>query len=182
MARMYTVDEIAEMCGKNPGNLPGALMEGLESCTALEEGALGKLMTIGSLVAGTLLTGCAGNMQAKPSIDGHEISVDSTARVDNDSINALAMDIAGGIRDEMADSNSVTDTKAWQAAKDIYGKLVDSDRKGLADMFARTINRENRKLFNAPPCCDDRNFDNAEQEDADHTPVYDEETGMMEYN
>jgi hypothetical protein len=49
-------------------------------------------------------------------------------------------------------------------------------------MFARTVNRKKNELFNAPPCCDDRTYNNNEQQPQDHTPVYNEETGMMEYN
>lgn len=186
LGNMYTIDDIKSMSGTDNKTLNEALLNGLGTVTTgntLEEGVLGKIMTIGSLVAGTIFTGCAGHAP-KPDMPGHTLSVPETAKVSADSVNQLAMDIANGIVDEMADSSSVTSTQSWKAAKDIYGKLVEGNRKDLADMFARTINRENRKLFNTPPCCDDKQYDNNEHEVEQryNGPVYDEETGMMEYN
>lgn len=147
--------------------------------TPLQEGIIGKALSIGALVAGTLFSGCAaGGNRA----DIAPVDIPPETPVTDDSVSKLAEEIASNIRDEMEDSSSVTDTKSWQAAKDIYGKLVGNDRKALADMFARVINRENKKLFNAPPCCDDRQFDNAEHEAETKEAVYDNETGSWDYN
>ena len=182
---MYTIDDIQGMSGTADRALAEALYVGLDTVMdrrPLEEGVLGKLMTIGALVAGTIFSGCAGNAP-KPGTAEHALSIPDNAPVSADSVNQLAMDIANGIVDEMADSNSVTSTQSWKAAKDIYGKLVNGNRKDLADMFARTINRENKKLFNTPPCCDDKEYHNNElQSNPYRGPVYNEETGMLEYN
>lgn len=183
---MYTIEDIQGMSGTDDRVLVEALHNGLSALsseTPLEESIVGKIMTIGALVAGTIFSGCAGHAPRSDAQE-HTLSVPDSAKVTSDSVNALAMDIAKGIVDEMADSNSVTSTQSWKAAKDIYGKLVKGNRQDLANMFARTINRENRKLFNTPPCCDDKQFDNSVHDipQEDHSPVYDEESGMMEYN
>lgn len=173
---MYTVQEIESMCGD--ARLARALQAGLVECASLQEGVVGKALSIAALVIGTIFSGCAGNHQ--PQVELKQVSLDEPATAD--SVTRLAMEIAEGINDEMKDSTSVTSTQAWQAATDIYKKLVGEKKQALANSFARTINRETQELFNAPPCCDERKYDNTEQPEQDHGPVYDEETGMMEYN
>ena len=38
-------------------------------------------------------------------------------------------------------------------------------------------------LFNAPPCCDDKEYNNNDLQNYEYRgPVYNEETGMLEYN
>lgn len=175
---MYTIDDIKSMSGTNDRALAGALLEGLNLFDQTRRPTLpGRFLTIGALVAGTVFSGCAGNSR-----EAHNLTVPEPTLATEDSVNRLAMDIANGIVDEMDTASAVTTTQSWQAAKDIYGKLVDGNRKDLADMFARTINRKKNEFFNAPPCCDSRAYNNKEQQQQDHTPVYNEETGMMEYN
>lgn len=182
---MYTIEDIQRMSGTKDKALAEALFAGLGTASTgrpLEEGVLGKLMTVGALVAGTIFSGCAGNIQ-KPGSHEHVLTIPENVPVNADSVNQLALDIANGIVDEMADSNSVTSTQSWKAAKDIYGKLVKDNRKDLADMFARTINRKKNELFNAPPCCDDKEYNNNDLQNYEYRgPVYNEETGMLEYN
>lgn len=181
---MYTIDDIKSMSGTNDQALVEALFNGLDTVTTgkpLEEGLFGKIMTIGALLAGTIFSGCAGN-SPRPDAAERTISLPDTASVNAENVNKLALDIAQGINDEMETASSVVTTQSWQAAKDIYSKLVKDNRKELADMFARTINRKKNEFFNAPPCCDDKTYNNSEKQQQDHTPVYNEEAGMMEYN
>lgn len=177
---MYSIEEIFAMSGRTDRALAESLYLGLDEIgkaqKPLQEGLVGKLLTIGALVAGTVFTGCAGN-QARhvPSLD-----INPSAPVTDKTVSSLAMEIAEGIHDEMSSADAVTDTESWKAAKDIYGKLVKDNKQGLANMFARVINRENRELFNAPPCCDDREYDNSRQEVAETRSVYNPETGYWE--
>lgn len=174
---MYTIDDMQIMSGTSDRALAGALLEGLNLFDSTRRPTLpGRFLTIGALVAGTVFSGCAGNSR-----EAHHLTVPEPTLATEDSVNRLAMDIANGIVDEMDTASAVTATQSWQAAKDIYGKLVDGNRKDLADMFARTINREKDRMFNAPPCCDDRTYNNRETSQT-HVPVYNEETGMTEYN
>ena len=174
---MYTIDDMQRMSGTSDRALAGALLEGLNLFDSTRRPTLpGRFLTIGALVAGTVFSGCAGNSR-----EAHSLTVPEPTLATEDSVNRLAMDIANGIVDEMDTASAVTTTQSWQAAKDIYGKLVDGNRKDLADMFARTINREKDRMFNAPPCCDDRKYNNRETSQS-HVPVYNEETGMTEYN
>jgi hypothetical protein len=147
-----------------------------EAQQPLDEGVLGKILSIGALLAGTIFTGCAGNQgKHMPTLD-----IDPASPVTDHTVNTLAMEIANEIHDEMDSSDKVTETMAWQAAKDIYKKLVVNHRQGQADMFARTINRKNREFFNAPPCCDDTQYDNTEQKVAEQHSEYNPETGYWE--
>lgn len=173
---MYRLEDIEAMCGER-GALPEALYEGI---VALDEGIAGKILSIGALLAGTFLSGCAGT--AAPAVEPVTIDIPAETPVTADSVTKLALEIADGIHDEMGDSSRVTSTKSWQAAKDIYGKLVSDKKQALANSFARTINRKTAEFFNAPPCCDDKTYDNSEQAEQNHEPVFDEETGMTEYN
>lgn len=177
---MYSVDEIFLMSGMADRALAESLYLGLDEIgrqqKPLQEGIGGKLLTIGAILAGTIFSGCAGNQARNvPALD-----VDQAATVSNQTVSTLAMEIANGIHDEMETSDRVTDTQSWQAAKDIYRNLVDSKKQGLADMFARVVNRKTKEFFNAPPCCDNATYDNTRQEVPEQHSEYNPATGYWE--
>ena len=142
--------------GIQDGSLRDALRNGYDAI--ITEGAFGKLLSIGSLVLGTIFGGCASTVPQPAG--AHTLQIDASTPVTDDSVRELANEIADGIRDDMQTGDEVESTPSWSAAKQVYQTLVDEGKQSLADMFARTINRHKNEFFNAPDCCDDREYDN----------------------
>lgn len=151
-----------------------ALMEGYDSVLT-ESGLIGKALTIGALLFGTIFSGCSAGGRQHVSLDLPE-----NAPVNRDNVTELAMKIADEIHDEMKDSSRVEDTKSWQAAKKIYSKLNQGDTRSLANSFSRIINRQNNDL-SAPPCCDETVYNNMESNPASTVGTYNAEENTWEY-
>ena len=145
---------------------------------ALEEGAAGKALTIGALVAGTLFGGCAGNTAKS----AHALYLQPDAPVTDTTVSKLAIDIANQIIDEMDTASSVENTAAAQSANDIYRKLEAGNHKALADMFARTVKQRTKLWFTGSPTYDGRTYNNKETEAPKASATYNTNTGTWEYN
>lgn len=145
---------------------------------ALEEGAFGKLMTIGALLAGTIFSGCAGNSCKS----AHSFDLQPDAPVTDTTVNKLALDIADQIIDEMDTASSVEGTAAAKSAEDIYRKLEAGNNKALADMFARTIKQKTRLWFGSSTVYDGKKYNNKESDTPAPSATYNTETGTWEYN
>lgn len=154
-----------------------AVAEGYRA--TLTEGLGGRILTIGALLLSSLMAGCAGH---SPKVDVPEVHMDMETPVDRESVNELAKQLVGGMKTEMRDSTSLTSTKSWHAAQEVYGNLMSRNEKALAHMFARTINQEKAEQFNNPPFGEQVSYNNAEKapEPAPQA-TYDAESGTWEY-
>ena len=151
-----------------------ALTEGYREIRALQEGIIGKALSIGALVAGTLFSGCAANKAAP-----RPVTLPADAPLTQESVSRLAEEIAGSIETEMAYADEVGDTESFKAAEDIYRKIKAKDRP-LADMFVRKLAQTTGRTFLDADVTGTR-YDNRERDTRIQGPTYDEETGTYAY-
>ena len=158
--------------------LKTALIEGYETVLA-ESGFLPgfakKVLTIGALVAGTIFSGCSAGGNQKFKVDLPE-----NTPATRDSVTALAIQIADGIRAEMKDSSRVEDTESWKAVNKIYKDLKNGDTPTLANTFSRIINDMNADL-SSPPCCGETAYNNKENNAVTSGGTYNAEDNTWEY-
>ncbi len=181
-----------ESIGGETPMVRNALIDGY-SDYVLNEG-VGKTVKGLLLAAACMLTACAGNA---PSVQANFDNMQPYMRgIDGNGVNAetvrqLATRVSDEMHTEAEKANGFRDTKAWKEAIAIKKALQESHPddgttgEGLASMFERSVNQQN-KVFGAPPCC------NAEDEESIHqrnmaanieptTSHYDEETNSWVY-
>jgi len=169
---------------------------------ALIEGYSGYILNegVGSTVKGLLLaaacmlTACAGNA---PSVQAGFAEMQPYMRgIDSNGVNAetvrqLAARVSDEMQSEAEHASSFRDTKAWKDAIAIKKALQESHPddgstgEGLASMFERSVNQQNR-VFGAPPCCTDEDDDSIRRRNmaANVEPRhshFDEETNTWTY-
>ena len=188
------VDYIAflESVGADAPMVRDALIEGY-SGYVLNEG-VGKTVKGLLLAAACMLTACAGN---SPSVHANFDNMQPYMRgIDSNGVNAetvrqLATRVSGEIHSEAEKTNSFRDTKAWKEAIAIKKALQESHPddgstgEGLASMFERSVNQQN-KVFGAPPCCAEEDDESIRQRNmaANVEPSqghFDEETSTWVY-
>lgn len=188
------VDYIAflESVGADAPMVRDALIEGY-SGYVLNEG-VGKTVKGLLLAAACMLTACAGNA---PSVQANFDNMQPYMRgIDGNGVNAETVrQLAARVSDEMhaeaEKTNSFRDTKAWKEAIAIKKALQESHPddgstgEGLASMFERSVNQQN-KVFGAPPCCTEEDGESIHQRNmaANIEPSqghFDEETSTWVY-
>lgn len=188
------VDYIAflESVGADAPMVRDALIEGY-SGYVLNEG-VGKTVKGLLLAAACMLTACAGNA---PSVKANFDNMQPYMRgIDGNGVNAETVrQLAARVSDEMhaeaEKTNSFRDTKAWKEAIAIKKALQESHPddgstgEGLASMFERSVNQQN-KVFGAPPCCTEEDDESIHQRNmaANIEPSrghFDEETSTWVY-
>ena len=148
-----------ESIGADTPMVRDALIDGY-SGYILNEG-VGKTVKGLLLAAACMLTACAGNA---PSVKANMDDMESYMRgIDHNGINAesvrqLATRVSEQMHREGENADSFRDTPAWKEAIAIKKALMQytpddgSTGEGLASMFERSVNQQN-KAFGAPPCC-----------------------------
>ena len=188
------VDYIAflESVGADAPMVRDALIEGY-SGYVLNEG-VGKTVKGLLLAAACMLTACAGNA---PSVKANMDDMQSYMRgIDSNGVNAesvreLATRVSEQMHKEGETADNFRDTKAWKEAIAIKKALQESHPddgttgEGLASMFERSVNQQN-KVFGAPPCCTEEDDESIHQRNmaAKIEPAqshYDEETNSWVY-
>lgn len=165
------VDYIAflESVGADAPMVRDALIEGYSGYVLNE--SVGKTLKGLLLAAACMLTACAGNA---PSVQANFDNMQPYMRgIDGNGVNAetvrqLATRVSDEMHAEAEKTDSFRDTKAWKEAIAIKKALQDShpddgsSGEGLASMFERSVNQQN-KVFGAPPCCTDEDDESIHQ-------------------
>ena len=150
-----------ESIGSETPEVRRALIEGYSGYVLNE--SVGKTVKGLLLAAACMLTACAGNA---PSVQANFDNMQPYMRgIDGNGVNAetvrqLATRVSDEMHAEAEKADSFRDTKAWKEAIAIKKALQDShpddgsSGEGLASMFERSVNQQN-KVFGAPPCCTD---------------------------
>lgn len=188
------VDYIAflESVGADAPMVRDALIEGYSGYVLNE--SVGKTVKGLLLAAACMLTACAGNA---PSVQANFDDMQPYMRgIDSNGVNAetvrqLATRVSGEIHNEAEKVDSFRDTRAWKEAIAIKKALQESHPddgstgEGLASMFERSVNQQN-KVFGAPPCCTEEDDESIHQRNmaANVEPSqshFDEETNSWVY-
>ena len=158
-----------ESIGGDTPMLRDALISGY-SGYVLNEG-VGKTVKGLLLAAACMLTACAGH---GPSVQASLDDMQSYMRgIDSNSVNAesvrqLATRVSEQMHKEGEQADSFRDTPAWKEAIAIKKALMQSTPddgstgEGLASMFERSVNQQN-KVFGAPPCCTEEDEESIHQ-------------------
>lgn len=158
-----------ESIGSDTPMLRDALISGY-SGYVLNEG-VGKTVKGLLLAAACMLTACAGH---GPSVQASLDDMQSYMRgIDSNGVNAesvrqLATRVSEQMHKEGEQADSFRDTPAWKEAIAIKKALMQSTPddgstgEGLASMFERSVNQQN-KVFGAPPCCTEEDEESIHQ-------------------
>lgn len=181
-----------ESIGSETPMVRNALIDGYSGYVLNE--SVGKTVKGLLLAAACMLTACAGNA---PSVKANMDDMQSYMRgIDSNGVNAesvreLATRVSEQMHKEGETADNFRDTKAWKEAIAIKKALQESHPddgstgEGLASMFERSVNQQN-KVFGAPPCCTEEDDESIHQRNmaANIEPAqshYDEETNSWVY-